>query len=84
VDRQPAPLRAVLIRFDQALCAAAAGLERLHRMLILLTASAQHRESAERLSRYRRMSRGMRLGCLFVTILSLAAAAVVFWIVLRD
>jgi hypothetical protein len=74
----------VLIRLDRLLCAVAGRIEQIHRTLSLFSASVQHRQEAERLGRYQQMTRGMRLGCLFITTISLAAACAVFWIVLRD
>jgi hypothetical protein len=84
VERQPAWLRSPLIRIDRAICAVAAVLENLHRNLTVFSGSAEDRQDAERINRYRRLPRGTRLGCLFVSALSLAAACAVFWLVFRD
>lgn len=66
------------------MCAAAAVLEDLHQNLKVFSGSAEHRQDAERINRYRRLPRGTRLGCLFISTLGLAATCVVFWLVFRD
>ena len=66
------------------MCIVAAVFEDLHRNLTVFSGSAEHRQDAERINRYRRLPRGTRLGCLLISSLSLTAACTVFWLIFRD